>query len=480
MRRLLSFAIVLLFVSISSAQTIEQILSSGPTGKRIDLVFLSEGYTQSQLPQFILDAKRMLGSILAAQPYAEYRSFFNAFAISVASNESGSDHPSRNEYHDTYFNSTFEVGGITRLIGLTGDGYQRAMMLLQNLMPEYDHVIMIVNDPEYGGSGGGISITSTNADSPEVVIHEFGHSMAALADEYSSPIPNPPGGERINATQETRRDFISWKMWIDSSTPIPTPETSEHIGHVGLFEGAYYRSTGWYRPQLSCKMRSLGSSFCAICSEAIIHSIFSTLRPIELYEPRTLSLAAYDTSSIEFTTTSIEPATHRYRTQWLVDGIVLSTDSSHRLQIDAKKLSIGNHTVTFELIDTTFLVRRDQRQLLTDRVQWYLTLMATTVIDDLHTPSTPRASLLSIYPNPSASTTTILFRLMRPACVRIELFDLLGRVVSRVADDEYQRGTHTVTVDAARVLSSQSDGLYFCRLTADGVTATRTMLLLSR
>ena len=79
-----------------SQASITQILSNGPSGNRINVVFLSEGYTASQLSQFLgTDAYTMMNSFLGNSPFTGYSSYFNMYAISVASNQSGSDHPSR-------------------------------------------------------------------------------------------------------------------------------------------------------------------------------------------------------------------------------------------------------------------------------------------------------------------------------------------------------------------------------------------------
>jgi hypothetical protein len=96
--------------------SLHTILSNGPAPNRINLVILSEGYTVSQLPQFLTDATNLVNGLLSEQPYREYRSYFNAFGIAVASAESGSDHPSQGYFRDTYFNSTFDSYGIASFV----------------------------------------------------------------------------------------------------------------------------------------------------------------------------------------------------------------------------------------------------------------------------------------------------------------------------------------------------------------------------
>ena len=64
------------------------ILTNGPTSNRINIAVLSEGYQTNQLGKFLVDATNVVNNLLAASPYNEYRSYFNAFAISVASTNS--------------------------------------------------------------------------------------------------------------------------------------------------------------------------------------------------------------------------------------------------------------------------------------------------------------------------------------------------------------------------------------------------------
>src|SRR6516225_6454170 len=81
------------FVSTLLGQaTITTIRTNGPTSSYINLVYLSEGYTAGQLPQFLVDVTNTMNSLLATPPWNSYSNYFNVFAISVASAQSGSDH----------------------------------------------------------------------------------------------------------------------------------------------------------------------------------------------------------------------------------------------------------------------------------------------------------------------------------------------------------------------------------------------------
>jgi hypothetical protein len=239
---------------VAGQTNMQTLLTNGPTSKRLNIVFLSEGYTTNDLVYFPSNALTMLHGLLTTAPFNEYSNYFNAFAISVPSNQSGSDHytPTTNLV-DTFFNSRYDSSGIQRLITIDSTGHSRVNALLAQFMPEYDIVALVVNGTQYGGSGGFPLIASINSQSAEIATHELGHSFANLGDEYSDAGGTP--AEKPNATAQTNFALIKWNTWITNSTPIPTPDVSSNFNVVGLFQGAEY-STNYYRPKHNCKMSS--------------------------------------------------------------------------------------------------------------------------------------------------------------------------------------------------------------------------------
>jgi len=85
-----------------------------------------------------------------------------------------------------------------------------------------------------------------------------------------------------------------------------------------------------------------------------------------------------------------------------------------------------------------------------------------------------KSDLLSNYPNPFSSSTTIQYSLLQPARVTLELYDILGKRV-RVLEQGYKAaGEHSVHLDAADL----STGVYFVRLTAGESSQTRKVVVL--
>ena len=78
------------------------------------------------------------------------------------------------------------------------------------------------------------------------------------------------------------------------------------------------------------------------------------------------------------------------------------------------------------------------------------------------------------YPNPFNPSTTIRFSLPTASDVKIEIFDLLGNSVKKLADNRYQAGVHTIKLDA----SDLSAGVYFYSMTAGEFKSMRRMTLM--
>ncbi len=99
-------------------------------------------------------------------------------------------------------------------------------------------------------------------------------------------------------------------------------------------------------------------------------------------------------------------------------------------------------------------------------------LQRTGIEDESVLPDEP--FLLSNYPNPFNSSTTIEYGLPQAGHVTIEIYDLLGRKVEMLVDEEEEAGTYQVIWDAG----NRSSGVYFYRITAGEFAETRRMVLL--
>jgi hypothetical protein len=110
---------------------------------------------------------------------------------------------------------------------------------------------------------------------------------------------------------------------------------------------------------------------------------------------------------------------------------------------------------------------------ISDDMLYIYGLQPTDINDD--NPITPdHPYLLSNYPNPFNSSTTIECGLPEAGPVTIEIYDLLGRRVEIMVDDEKEAGHHRVVWDAG----DRSSGIYFYKITSGEFSDTRRMVLL--
>lgn len=87
-------------------------------------------------------------------------------------------------------------------------------------------------------------------------------------------------------------------------------------------------------------------------------------------------------------------------------------------------------------------------------------------------------SLGQNYPNPFNPSTRLNYQLQKAAQVRLSVFDITGREISRVVDQYQNEGNYSVTWSSTENRSLQlPSGAYFARLQVGDNVVTRKMLL---
>lgn len=251
------------------------IRQNGPADKCIDVALVAEGYTQDQMPQFYADCETAVQSILSHEPFKSQSSKFNFIAVASPSSDSGVSIPGQHIWKHTAVDSHFDTFYSERY--LTTLHVKQLHDLLVGI--PYEHLIILANTEQYGGGGIYNSYTLTSsrhATFRPVVVHEFGHSFAGLADEYYyddefEPM-YPAGVEPYEQNITTLTDFGSkWKDLLPAGTEIPTrPTGSDVYTKIGVYEGGGYQSKGVYRAYQDCRMKTNEAPvFCPVCVRAL-------------------------------------------------------------------------------------------------------------------------------------------------------------------------------------------------------------------
>lgn len=306
-------------------QDVLVISEHGDPSSHIDLLLLGDGYTAAEKGAFRADAERLVRALFATEPYKTHSAKFNVRAIAPPSPKSGITKPRQGEWRQSALGAAFNTFDSDRYALLQDDRRWRDVAAAA----PYDTVVILLNDRKYGG-GGIFRLYATVAARSEVseylFVHEFGHSFAALADEYfTSPVAysefTPPQVEpwEANVTALLDPAQLKWRDLVLTGTPLPTPwdqdaftalskqfqerraqlvaqnakdedleglfaeekaatkqlldaQREQHA--IGAYEGAMYQARGLYRPEVDCVMFSRNrNEFCAVCARGIEHVI---------------------------------------------------------------------------------------------------------------------------------------------------------------------------------------------------------------
>jgi hypothetical protein len=239
-------------------------VDNGPSSNRVDIVFLGDGYTASQIDTvYVTHIQGMLDHMFAPgeDPFPRYQEFFNVHRVNVVSNESGADVPPEGIYRDTALDASYYYhGGPEQLLyinSLIAESRLSEALAGTGISP--DMKLVTVNDTRYGGGGGTYAVyAGGSGTSTEIALHELGHSFSDLADEYATGgTYTGPEPDEVNITKSPTGQ--KWERWLGYTDP-------DHpaMGPIGVYEGAGGYSAGLYRPSLNSKMRSLGQPFDAV------------------------------------------------------------------------------------------------------------------------------------------------------------------------------------------------------------------------
>ncbi|MFA9392937.1 MAG: M64 family metallopeptidase [Prolixibacteraceae bacterium] len=304
-------------------EKVDVIVENGPANTKLDVVILGDGYSAMEMEKFRNDASRLSEALLRTEPFASQNKSINIRAVETPAIESGVTKP----HHGVYKHSPLSVqysSFDSERYALTTDN--KTVRDVASAVP-YDCMIILVNELTYGGGGIYNLYTTVAADnyfSEYIMVHEFGHHLAALADEYYTSavayevpeITTEPWETNVTALLD--KENLKWKDLVDDDTPIPTtwnkegfdahgyqiqkerdslranhvPETQmealflrqmkaedeffaqeKYKDQVGAFEGANYCAKGLYRPQLDCIMYTRHNVFCKVCQQSIVHVI---------------------------------------------------------------------------------------------------------------------------------------------------------------------------------------------------------------
>lgn len=258
---------------------VKNIHIGGSIEKSIDILFIPDGYSKEDKELLKADMERFADYILNCSPFRENKDKINIRAVEGYSPESGITDPNADVTKNTLLNCSFNTIDLDRYLMCLN---VFKMHKIADDAP-YDVIVLICNTPKYGG--GGIynfycTVNNVGEKSDYVVVHELGHLIAGLGDEYFTSDVSvrdyyPEGIEPVEPNLTTLVAFdTKWKDLLEIETPIPTPDTKQYNKVLGVYEGGGYVAKGVYRPWRNCTMKDpFYDNFCPVCKKTIIETL---------------------------------------------------------------------------------------------------------------------------------------------------------------------------------------------------------------
>ncbi|MFJ9949656.1 M64 family metallopeptidase [Kitasatospora sp. NPDC091207] len=299
---------------------VTKIVNNGSSDSKLDVVVIGDGYTASEQAKFQKDAAAKWKDISAVEPYATYRKLFNVWAVNAVSAQSGvSGDPKQSTVRKTALGSHFWCNSIERLLCVD----IKAVDSYAAKAPQADLVIVVANTAKYGGAGYGstqspvgydgiATVAGGNGASGQIAVHETGHSLGKLADEYVAEGTEPYKGAeppQPNITtlsaDRMRQDKVKWYRWLGKTSPDG--------GTVGAYQGAGNYPSGLNRPTDNSVMRSLGRAFNLPGREAMIAGFYRHASTLSSTTPVTTRLTATDRLAVDLPVSGT-------KLRWYLDG----------------------------------------------------------------------------------------------------------------------------------------------------------------
>ncbi len=266
-------------LSYTKEYKVKKLHKGGDPKKCLDILFIPDGYSENDKQQLAYDMKKFSSYIIECSPFSEYLDQININGIEAYSYESGITDPNADVYRNTVLNCSYNSLDLDRYLMCLN------VFKMHNIAEDapYDIIIVICNSPKYGG--GGIynfycTVNNKGEYSDYVIVHELGHLLAGLGDEYYTSDVSvrdyyPEGIEPVEPNLTTLVAFEKkWKQQMDPETPIPTLDTKQYNKVLGVYQGGGYVAEGVYRPWQNCTMKEkLYNNFCPVCTKTILETI---------------------------------------------------------------------------------------------------------------------------------------------------------------------------------------------------------------
>lgn len=214
-----------------TAQTVTTLLHSGSSGAKKDLVIIGDGFTAAQQGQFNTFVRDyVMNGVFAHDLYREDENAFNIYRVNANSVDAGVTQVDSTGAITTARNTAFDYhySGIWARCWMEAgpNTWTRINSALNTLVPGWDYVFIVLNEPGWGGCGGGNALAVTMSGGGagwSTGAHEMGHMVGGLCDEYRTDTTTYTGPEPgcANMTIGTTLGTMKWRDFVNPASPFP-------------------------------------------------------------------------------------------------------------------------------------------------------------------------------------------------------------------------------------------------------------------
>ncbi len=249
-----------------------------PKANPFNIYIMADGFTQKDYDTGLFDetVDAMMETFFCIEPYKSYKDYFRVYKMVTISNESGITETQR----DTKFGSRTN-GTLIQVGSSSVYRYVMSTVGIDNNTLNNSYLVIITNSDVYGGNcynefGSSLRaltlIPAFHPDTGFINIHESGHGIGKLGDEY--------GPNMTNLNMYRQGD--PWRCYpnIDITGNRDDAVWAKYYGLPGYEEVGYFGQTAFWCPSQRSIMRSgteqAVDGFNAISREAIVRRLLKT------------------------------------------------------------------------------------------------------------------------------------------------------------------------------------------------------------
>ncbi|MFH1230208.1 MAG: M64 family metallopeptidase [Planctomycetota bacterium] len=310
------------YVTDNALLKVTPLVNNGRPQNRINIVIMGDAYKylNKQQKNYSQAAGQMPREFYKEPTFEEYASYFNIYRVNIASKDANVD--SDLKECDT------ALGGYLK--GRTpGVDMSKVQEYCAKLAFRVDVTwVVLQGDGSVSIGGPGLLVTFAGFNA---LVHETGHALVRLGDEYIGAGGPDPGDVNISDTSDPTK--VPWAHWLTD------PKLAKLL-KIGVFE----RGDGtkvWRPTPGTCEMATPMVGYCPVCREHAVRSIYRFINPIderapnkEIVKLKVTKVVSKDKEKISYKFPKsekspcwlipLQPATHKLQVKWYLKESSLS------------------------------------------------------------------------------------------------------------------------------------------------------------